>query len=135
MARQVGHEILYEPDEKPPFFSGIFLGFQTIIGLLVTIVVYGTVMVRAAGQSDEYLSWAILMGIAVSGFVMVLQAFRLWRIGAGYTLSNGPSSVFMVVCITALIEGGPGADVLASHSRDDIPGGYDDAPVALCAAS
>ena len=107
MARQVGHEILYEPDENPPFFSGIFLGFQTIIGLLVTIVVYGTVMVRAAGQSDEYLSWAILMGIVVSGFVMILQAFRLWRIGAGYTLSNGPSSVFMVVCITALIEGGP----------------------------
>jgi xanthine/uracil permease len=107
MARQVGHEILYEPDESPPFFSGLFLGFQTIIGMLVTIVVYGTVMVRAAGQSDEYLSWAILMGIVVSGFVMVLQAFRLWRIGAGYTLSNGPSSVFMVVCITALIEGGP----------------------------
>ena len=107
MARQVGHEILYEPDENPPFFSGIFLGFQTIIGLLVTIVVYGTVMVRAAGQSDEYLSWAILMGIVVSGFVMILQAFRLWRIGAGYALSSGPSSVFIVVCITALVEGGP----------------------------
>lgn len=107
MASQVGHEILYEPDENPPFFSGIFLGFQTIIGLLVTIVVYGTVMVRAAGQSDEYLSWAILMGIVISGFVMILQSFRLWRIGAGYTLSSGPSSVFIVVCITALIEGGP----------------------------
>lgn len=107
MAGQVGHDILYEPDEKIPFFSGLLLGFQTIIGLLVTIVVYGAVMVRAAGQSDEYLSWAILMGIVVSGFVMILQAFRLWRIGAGYTLSSGPSSVFIVVCITALIEGGP----------------------------
>ena len=107
MARQVGHEILYEPDESPPFFSGLLLGFQTIIGLLVTIVVYGAVMVRAAGQSDEYLSWAILMGIVVSGVVMIVQAFRLWRIGAGYTLSSGPSSVFIVVCITALIEGGP----------------------------
>lgn len=107
MARQVGHDILYEPDEKIPFFSGLLLGFQTIIGLLVTIVVYGAVMVRAAGQPDEYLSWAILMGIVVSGVVMILQAFRLWRIGAGYTLSGGPSSVFIVVCITALIEGGP----------------------------
>lgn len=107
MARQVGHDILYEPDEKIPFFSGLLLGFQTIIGLLVTIVVYGAVMVRAAGQPDEYLSWAILMGIVVSGVVMIVQAFRLWRIGAGYTLSSGPSSVFIVVCITALIEGGP----------------------------
>ncbi|MDE0236988.1 MAG: purine/pyrimidine permease, partial [bacterium] len=38
----------------------------------------------------------------------ILQAVRVGRIGAGYVLLMGTSGAFIAVCVTALVEGGPG---------------------------
>ena len=38
----------------------------------------------------------------------VLQAVRVGRIGAGHVLLMGTSGTFIAVCVTALVEGGPG---------------------------
>ena len=46
--------------------------------------------------------------VAVSGVATMLQASRLGRIGAGYILSTGPAAAFIGICVTALVEGGPG---------------------------
>ena len=45
--------------------------------------------------------------VAVSGVTTVLQAVRVGRIGAGYTLAMGPSGAFIAISITAIAEGGP----------------------------
>ena len=37
-----------------------------------------------------------------------MQSVRVGRIGAGYPLLMGTSGAFIAVCVTALVEGGPG---------------------------
>ena len=66
------------------------------------------IVVRAAGGTDEYLTWAVFAAAAISGISTILQAVRLGRIGAGYVLLMGTSGAFIAVCVTALADGGPG---------------------------
>ena len=53
------------------------------------------------------LAWTVFAAVAVSGLATILQAVRLGRIGAGYTLAMGTSGAFIAICVTALAEGGP----------------------------
>ena len=64
--------ILYEPDERPPFLAAAGLGLQAIITMLAVITAYVTIIVRAGGQSDSYMSWALFSAFAVSGIATVL---------------------------------------------------------------
>lgn len=107
MASALNEHILYEPEERPPFLFAIGLGFQTILGMLAGVAAFVAITVRMGDQPDSYMSWAVFAAFAVSGIVIVLQSFRLWRFGAGYILTTGPSSAFIVICATALAEGGP----------------------------
>ena len=72
------------------------------------IVLTPAIVVRAAGGSDSYLTWAVFAAAAVSGISTILQAVRVGRIGAGYLLLMGTSGAFIAVCVAALVEGGPG---------------------------
>ncbi|MDE0304853.1 MAG: purine/pyrimidine permease [Albidovulum sp.] len=100
--------IRYEPDEKPPLPIIVGLGIQlAILNISVTILVT-TVVMRAAGQEEAYLSWAVFAAVAVSGLATALQALRLGRLGMGHVLMMGSSGAFIAVSITALTEGGPG---------------------------
>ena len=65
------------------------------------------IVARAAGESETYLLWIVFAAVAVSGVTTILQAVRVGRIGAGYTLAMGPSGAFIAICITAISEGGP----------------------------
>ena len=107
MASPANSQILYEPQERPPFLFTIGLSFQTILGMLVAVAAFTAVTVRLGDQPDSYMSWAVFSAFAVSGTVMVLHSLRVWRVGAGYTLTTGPSSAFILICATALLEGGP----------------------------
>ena len=107
MASAVNQPILYEPDERPPFLFALGLGFQTIMGAMVAVTAFVAITVRVGDQPDSYMSWAVFAAFAVSGIVIVFQSFRLWRFGAGYTLVAGSASASVVICATALAEGGP----------------------------
>ncbi len=107
MAQASNDNILYEPDERPPFFVAAGLGFQAVMGMLVAVAAYVTITVHSGAQSESYLSWAIFSAFLVSGIVIVLQSVRVWRFGTQYTLITGPSAVFVAVCAIALREGGP----------------------------
>ena len=107
MSREINNNVLYEPDERPPFLLAAGLGFQAVMGMLVAVAAYVTIIVRTGGQNDSYLSWAVFSAFAVSGIVIVLNSLRVWRFGARYTLVTGPSAVFVAVCAIALREGGP----------------------------
>ena len=66
-----------------------------------------TTVIRVAGGSEAYLSWAVFVAVAVAGAITALQAIRAGRIGAGHVLLTGASGAFIAVCVTALAEGGP----------------------------
>ena len=99
--------VRYEPNEKPPRALTFGLGLQFTILCIAGVVLTPAIVVRAAGGSETYLSWAVFTAVAVSGATTVLQAVRLGRIGAGYVLLMGTSGAFIAVCVAALAKGGP----------------------------
>ena len=100
--------IRYEPDEKPPAALAVGLGLQLAVLCIAGIVLTPAIVIRAAGGSDGFLSWAVFAAVAISGLTTVLQAVRLGRFGAGHVLLMGTSGAFIAVCVTALAQGGPG---------------------------
>ncbi len=99
--------IRYEPEDKPPFWLSLGLGLQLAVLCLAGIVLTPAIVIRAAGGSEEFLTWAVFASVAVSGVSTWIQAVRFGRIGAGYVLLMGTSGAFIAVCITAIAEGGP----------------------------
>ena len=99
--------IRYEPDDKPPKALTFGLGMQFTILTIAGVVLTPAIVIRAAGSSETYLSWAVFAAVAVSGATTILQALRVGRIGAGYVLLMGTSGAFIAVCVTALAQGGP----------------------------
>ena len=100
--------VRYEADEKTPTLLAAAMGLQYATLTVAGIVLTPAIIVRAAGvDSGAYLEWAVFGAIFVSGIATILQARRLWRIGAGYILLMGTSGAFIAVSIAALSAGGP----------------------------
>ena len=104
---QRGPAVRYEPDENPAATLTLGCGLQLVVLGLASIVLIPTIVIRAAGGTDAYLSWAVFWAVAVSGASTALQAAQLGRIGAGYVLAMGPPVAFVGLCVSALAEGGP----------------------------
>ena len=66
-----------------------------------------SIIAVAGGQSQGYLSWIFFSALVVCGIGSLLQTFRIWRFGSGYSLSVVSSSAFIAICISALLAGGP----------------------------
>ena len=80
---------------------------QLVILGVASIVLIPTIVIRAAGASDAYLSWAVFSAVGISGVCTALQAVRVGRIGAGYVLAMGPAGAFIGLSAAALAAGGP----------------------------
>ena len=106
-ATQINQNVRYEPDERLSPSLTLGLGFQYAALIVGGIVLTPAIIVRAAGESEIYLTWAVFAALAVSGFTTVIQAVRVGRIGAGYPLLMGTSGAFIAVSVTALAQGGP----------------------------
>ena len=100
--------VRYQPDDKPPLPLTAGLGLQFAILSIAAIVLTPAIVIRAAGESESYVTWAVFAAAAVCGVSTILQAVRLGRIGAGYVLLMGTSGAFIAVCVAALVQGGPG---------------------------
>ena len=101
-------EVRYQPDERPPTALAFGLGSQQAILCIAGVVLTPVIVIRAAGGNDSYLTWAVFAALLVSGLTTMMQAVRVGRIGAGYPLLMGTSGAFIAVCVTALVQGGPG---------------------------
>ena len=101
-------DVRYEPEEQPPPALALGLGFQFAMLTVAGIVLTPAIVVRAAGSDEDFLSWAAFAALAISGVTTVLQAVRVGRVGSGHVLLMGTSAAFIAVCVTALVEGGPG---------------------------
>ena len=99
--------IRYQPDERPPATLVIGVGLQLAVLNLAAIMLIPTVVMRAAGQDEVFVAWAVFATVAVSGLTTMLQALRLGRFGGGHVLLMGASAAFISVSITAVAEGGP----------------------------
>ena len=99
--------VRYQADERPPGPLAFGLGLQLAILTIAGVVLTPAIVIRAAGGSEGFLSWAVFAAVAVSGITTVVQAVRVGRIGAGYVLMMGTSGAFIAVCITAIADGGP----------------------------
>ena len=104
---EAGRHVRYAADEKPPAPLAFGLGLQLAMLTIAGIVLTPSIVIRAAGGSDAYLSWAAFGAVAVCGITTIVQAVRLGRIGAGYVLLMGTSGAFIAVCIGAMAQGGP----------------------------
>ncbi len=100
--------IRYEADEKPPTLLAFGLGIQLATLILGGIVFTPAIIVRAAGGTEDYLSWAVFAALVISGLTTILQAVRIGRLGAGYVLAMGTSGAFIAISVAALEKGGPG---------------------------
>ena len=103
-----GRDVRYEPNERPPGTLAFGMGAQQAVLCIAGVVLTPVIVIRAAGEGDPYLTWAVFAALLVSGLTTIMQAVRVGRIGAGYPLLMGTSGAFIAVCVTSLVEGGPG---------------------------
>lgn len=99
--------VRYQPDERPSVAVALGLGAQFAVLIIARIVVVPVVVVRAAGGTDAYLSWALFAAVSLCGLTTILQALRIGRIGSGYVAVMGTSLAVVGVGVTAIAEGGP----------------------------
>ena len=107
-APRTGRDVRYQPDEHPPNALAFGMGAQQAVLCIAGVVLTPVIVIRAAGEGDPYLTWAVFAALLVSGLTTIAQAVRVGRIGAGYPLLMGTSGAFIAVCVTSLVEGGPG---------------------------
>ena len=98
--------VRYQPDEQPPMALAFGLGLQLAILSVAATVLLPALIIRAAGGTESYLSWAVFAAVAVCGATTVLQAVRAGRVGAGYVLLMSVSGPSIMISISALAEGG-----------------------------
>ena len=100
--------IQYEPDEKCPPLLGISSACQIFIPNTIGLVMLAALVVRASGESEDYLSWVTFTALAVTGASMILQSLRLRYLGSGRLIVANFNVPFLAVCALALHVGGPG---------------------------
>lgn len=54
----------YQPDERPPPVLALGLGLQIAVLTIAAIILIPTVVMRAAGATEAYLSWAVFASLA-----------------------------------------------------------------------
>ena len=106
--RRTGTGVRFEPHDKPSNPVTIGLAAQYCLLTLGPIVLTVAIVVRTAGASELFLSWAASAALLVSGITTMVQARRFGRFGAGYILLMGTSGAFIAVSVGALAQGGPG---------------------------
>ena len=97
----------YQPDEPPPTTLALGLGLQLALLNIAAVMIIPMIVMRAAGQSEGYVEWAVFASVAICGATTMLQVLRFGRIGSGHLLVMGTSAAYISICIEALAAGGP----------------------------
>ena len=97
-----------ERDDSIPTARAAGLGAQLTVLIVAIPILLPTVVMRAAGTTDTYLSWAVFASVSVCGATTALQAVRYGRIGLGHVLVMSSSTAFIWPCIAAIERSGPG---------------------------
>ena len=103
----IGPGLRYQPDESPPTTLALGLGLQLAVLNIAAVMIIPMIVMRAAGQSEDYVAWAVFASVAICGATTMLQVLRFGRIGSGHLLVMGTSAAYISICIEALTAGGP----------------------------
>jgi len=98
----------YEPAEKCPPKQALGAALLIFVPNTISIVLLTTFVVRASGASEDYLAWATLTGLVISGLSMVLHAFPFRYMGSGGLVVTNLNVPLLAVSVLALTRGGPG---------------------------
>ena len=104
---QVNENLLYQPDERLSHPASLVHGFQSVMTRMAAMAATTSIIAVVGGQPQGYLSWIFFSALVVCGIGSMLQTFRFWRFGSGYSLSISSASAFIAICISALLAGGP----------------------------
>lgn len=97
----------YQPGERPPTMLALGLGLQLALLNIAAVMIIPTIVMRAAGQPEDYVAWAVFASVGICGATTMLQALRHGRIGSGHLLVMGTSAAYISICIEALAASGP----------------------------
>ncbi len=100
-------QIRYEPDEKCPPSVAATSAVQIFVPNTIGLVMLAVLVIRASGESEAYLTWAIFTALTVSGAGMILHTFRSRYLGSGRLVVSNFNVPFLAVCALALHAGGP----------------------------
>lgn len=106
--RSINEHVRYEPDEGCPPLLAVGVGAQGILLALAPTVLVVAVTVRAMGQDDAHMAWALFGALMINAAVTALHAVRIWRFGSGQIVITAPTVQFVVIMVAASSEGGPG---------------------------
>ena len=98
----------YQVDESAPRALALGVGMQSTLLAVINVVVISAIVIRTAGGSDAYLSWATFAALIICGLVTVVQSVPVGRVGSGYVLTMAASQSFIAISVTAIAVGGPG---------------------------
>lgn len=101
-------EVHYEPEEKCPPLVALVSALQIFLPNTIGMIMLAALVVRASGESGEYLSWVTFTTLAVTGASMMLQSLQLRHFGSGRLIVSNFNVPFLAVSALALHVGGPG---------------------------
>ena len=82
------------------------VALQGVVLVLANTVLMVTIIVRAAGEDERYLTWAVFAALIIAGVTTALQAAHVGRFGAGHILMTGAGPHFIAISVVALTAGG-----------------------------
>ncbi len=99
--------IRFEPEEacSPSIVSVV--GFQGAALVLAPTVLNVVVAVRSSGLDDTFLTWSVFAALLISAAITMLQAFQLWRFGAGHVVLTSPAALFIGIMVATVSAAGP----------------------------
>ncbi|MDE2907010.1 MAG: hypothetical protein OXQ28_13130, partial [Acidobacteriota bacterium] len=101
---RLNRRIRYEPDDPCPPLVTAGVAFQGVVLILANTVLMVTIIVRAAGEGELYLGWAVFAALVIAGVTTALQAAHVGRVGAGHILMTGAGPHFIAISVVALTE-------------------------------
>ena len=106
-AQGVNQQIRYAPDEACSPLLAAAVGLQGVALVLAPTILVVAVAVRAIGEDEAYLTWAVFAALLINFIIIGLHATRAPRLGSGQIVISGPTVQFVAIAIVALSEGGP----------------------------
>ncbi|MYB76600.1 MAG: hypothetical protein F4X83_05795 [Chloroflexi bacterium] len=97
-----------EPEEACPPSLAIPAALQIFVINTISLMLLLTVVVRASGQSDGYLSWVTFSGLTLTGLSIILHSLRFPYVGSGRLIVTNFNVPFLAASALALSVGGPG---------------------------
>ena len=85
----------------------LVVGFQGAALVLAPTVLNVAVAVRSSGLDDTYLTWSVFAALLITAAITALQAFQLWRFGAGHIVLTCPAALFIGIMVATISAAGP----------------------------